>query len=122
MSNWEKDGLINAVGDEKIGVDLFIKSLSAPLRTILENAGISPDIIISKLMSDPDKTYKAYDVLKDEYLDDAYSAGLIDPASVVISEVENAASIAGLLLTSTAAIVDIPDKNEQQPPMAPPMM
>ena len=122
MSNWEKDGLINAVGDEKIGVDLFIKSLSAPLRTILENAAISPDIIISKLMSDPDKTYKAYDVLKDEYLDDAYSAGLIDPASVVISEVENAASIAGLLLTSTAAIVDIPDKNDQQPPMAPPMM
>ena len=55
-----------------------------------------------------------YDVLGQGYCQDAFKAGIIDPASVIIAEIKNASSIAGLLLTSAASIVDIHEKNEQQ--------
>ena len=99
--------------DESIGARIFIDSLDAPIKTILKNAGESADVIISKITgcdngSDCSPNY-GYDVLNKKYCD-LVENGVIDPASVIISEVDNASSIAGILLTTSAAVIDVPEE------------
>lgn len=99
--------------DESIGARIFIDSLDAPIKTILKNAGESADVIISKITSyddgsDCSPSY-GYDVLNKKYCD-LIENGVIDPASVIISEVDNASSIAGILLTTSAAVIDVPEE------------
>ncbi len=99
-------------GDEAIGARIFIDSLSAPIKTILKNAGESADVIISNITDDrccaPSADY-GYDVLNKKYCD-LVENGIIDPASVIISEIDNASSIAGILLTTSAAVIDVPEE------------
>ena len=99
--------------DQSIAARIFIDSLDAPIKTILKNAGESADVIISKITSCDDGSdcspNYGYDVLNKKYCD-LVENGSIDPASVIISEVDNASSIAGILLTTSAAVIDVPEE------------
>lgn len=101
-------------GDERIGAQIICKSLSAPLRQIVENAGLEGSIIVQKVQSLP--TNEGYNALTDEYVD-MMKAGILDPMKVTRSAIESAASIASLLLTTEAIIADFPeDKSEAAMP------
>lgn len=93
------------IGDEIIGAKILIDSLDAPIKMILKNAGESADLIIAKISEEQNGI--GYDVLNKKYCN-MIDVGIIDPASVIISEVDNASSIAGLLLTTSGAIIDVP--------------
>ena len=96
------------VGDEIIGVKILCDSLEAPIRKILENAGIDASLIVSKLLEN-NKDNEGYDVLTKSFVDMA-EAGIIDPAEVVINEVQNAVSVASLLLTTECLICEAPEQ------------
>lgn len=101
------------VGDEQVGVKIFCDSLEAPIRKILENAGIDASMIVSKIAESGKKNY-GYDALNKEFVD-MIDAGIVDPTEVVINEIENASSVAALLLTTDALIVEEdPPKSSQQ--------
>lgn len=122
LDKWLSDEM-NYTGDEAIGARIFIDSLSAPIKTILKNAGESADVIVSNIVDIDCNNYETYgyDVLNKKYCD-LVENGIIDPASVIISEVDNASSIAGILLTTSAAVIDVPEEKtcnapQQQMPM-----
>lgn len=119
FNDWEnKNTIPNLIGDEHIGVSIFVNALTSPIKMILKNAGESADLIISQIINDAklDSTPKnyGYDVLSKTYCD-LINAGIIDPTSVIISEIENASSIAGLLLTTSGAIIKLTDKTQNRP-------
>ena len=95
--------------DEAVGFEVFVNALTAPIRKIVENAGESPDLILSRLRVGDKETDKVWDASTGHFVD-PYDTGIIDPANVVKSEIENAVSVAGLLLTCNAAnlIVELP--------------
>lgn len=109
LVEWSKSELTLS-NDERVGLNILIDSLDAPFNTIIENSGENSAVIQSKILTSEINEY-GYDALNRKYCN-MIEAGIIDPTSVIISEVENASSIAGLMLTSSAAIVDIND-NEQ---------
>lgn len=113
FDNWKQNGLFdNLVGDEAVGVAIFASALTAPITTILKNAGEPTDLIISNILENKDNIeYYGYDVLNKKYCN-MVDEGVIDPTSVIISEVENASSIAGLLLTTSGAIVEVHDEKQ----------
>ena len=108
------------VGDELIGAKILCDSLTSPIKTIVENAGESADLIISKLLEDKDPEY-GYDVLDKKY-GNMIALGVVDPTDVVVAEIENAASVASLLLTSAAACVVEPEEKKDPPMQQFPMM
>lgn len=93
--------------DEKIGFKILLSALDVPLRAIATNAGAKSDVIIDKVKAE--KGSFGYDALKDEFTD-MIKAGIVDPAKVTRSALENAASVASMLLTTEAAVVDIPEE------------
>ena len=93
--------------DEKIGVNIIRKALEAPLRQIADNAGLNGILVVQKV-KDMDGN-NGFDVAKEKYTD-LVKAGVIDPAKVVKTALQNAASIAGLLLTTNAIVSDAPEK------------
>ncbi|BBM88964.1 60 kDa chaperonin [Spirochaetota bacterium] len=102
--------------DEKVGVNIIYKSLEAPIRQIVENAGIDSSIIVEKAR----ETQKGFDARKNVWVD-MIEAGIIDPAKVTRSAMQNAASIAALLLTTEVLVTDIPkDPASEGAPAAPP--
>ncbi len=108
--------------DENIGVKIVRKALEMPMRKIAENAGKDGAVIIENVRAEQ-KGKKSlnvgYDVVRDEYID-MIKGGLGDPAKVTRGALENAASIAAMILTTEALITDLPDKNPPAP-AAPPM-
>ncbi len=102
-------------GDEQIGIEIVRRSLEEPLRQIVENAGLEGSVIAEHVKNE--KTNVGYDVLQNDYVD-MIAAGVIDPTKVTRTALQNAASIAGLLLTTEALITDIPEK-DKIPPMPP---
>lgn len=104
-------------GDEKIGVNIVYKALEAPVRQIAENAGFDGAVIVEKILSHDDENI-GFDALKGEYKD-MYKAGIIDPAKVTRSALQNAASIAGMLLTTEVLVTEKPE--EKKEPATPPM-
>ena len=105
------------VGDEIIGVKILCDSLDAPIRKILDNAGLDSSLIVGKLAEDLRQSGRGYDALDRKYVD-MIEAGIIDPAEVVTNEITNAASVASLLLTTDALVVDEPeDKPKINPAM-----
>lgn len=94
-------------GDEKTGARLIAKALSAPLRQIAENAGQEGAIILQQVEKLPDT--QGYNALTGEYTD-MIKAGILDPTKVARCALENAASIAGLLLTTEALVADFPEE------------
>ena len=100
------DKLEVANEDEKIGVEIIKKSLEAPIRTIVENAGIEGSIVVQKVKEGKaDFGFNA----RTEVYENLLAAGVIDPLKVTRVALENAASISGLLLTTEVTIVDKPE-------------
>ncbi len=93
--------------DEKIGVNIIRKALEAPLRQIADNAGLNGILVVQKVKEMDGNN--GFDVAKEKYTD-LVKAGVIDPAKVVRTALQNAASIAGLLLTTNAIVSDAPEK------------
>ncbi len=102
-------------GDEAIGVDIVQRALSAPLRQIANNAGANAEIIVEKVIEA--KGNDGYDAARDRYCD-MVKEGIVDPTKVVRSALQNAASVASLLLTTDAMIGKIPEK-KKMPAMPP---
>jgi len=100
--------------DEKTGIQIIEKAIEAPIRTIVENAGGEGSIVISKVLESKDSI--GYDAKNEEYVD-MLKAGIIDPKKVTRIALENAASVAGMILTTECAVVDI--KEESPAPMPP---
>jgi len=100
---------------EEVGTDIIRRALEEPLRQIAKNAGQEDSVVIAKVKEEGDST--GYNALKDEYAD-MYDAGVIDPTKVVRVALQNASSIAGLMLTTEALVADIPEK--YPPPAMPP--
>ncbi len=107
---------IKLSGDEKIGADIVRRSLEEPIRQLAENAGQEGSVVVQKIREE--KNNIGYDVDKDRYTD-MIEAGIIDPTKVTRTALQNASSIASLLITTEALITDIPEK-EKTPPMMPP--
>ena len=107
--------------DENTGVSIFRKALEMPLKGIVENAGLDGAVVVAEILRRHQETGNkaiAYDVMANEYVD-MYVAGIIDPCKVTRSAVENAASIAAMILSTEALITDIPEP-EPPAPAGPP--
>ena len=109
------DGL-KLVGDEKVGAMIVKRALEEPIRQIVENAGLEGSVIVEKVKSETAPN-RGYDAESMEYVD-MLQAGIIDPTKVERVALQNAASVAALLLTTEALITDLP---EDKPAAAPPM-
>ncbi len=95
--------------DEKIGLGIIRKALEAPLRQIADNAGLNGVLVVQKVKEMDGNS--GFDVVKERYTD-LVKAGVIDPTKVVRTAIQNASSIAGLLLTTNAIVSDAPEKKE----------
>ena len=100
--------------DEATGIQIISRALESPLRTIVENAGGEGSVVVSKVIDGKDSF--GYDAKSDKYVD-LFKSGIIDPKKVTRIALENAASVAGMILTTECALVDI----KEDPPAAPPM-
>jgi chaperonin GroEL len=103
-------------GDEAIGQRIILRCLEEPIRQIATNAGYDGSVVSERAKKESETT--GFDAAKLEWAD-MYKAGIIDPAKVVRSELQNAASVAALLLTTETLVTDIPEKKEAMPPMPP---
>ncbi len=101
--------------DEKIGINIVKKALEAPMKQIADNAGIEGSIVVEEVKKNDDVNY-GFNAATLEY-GDMYKFGVIDPVKVVRSALQNAASVAGLMLTTECAITEIPEKEKSTPPM-----
>jgi chaperonin GroEL len=112
------DELKKLEGDEKVGALIVKRALEAPIRQIVENAGLEGSVIVEKLKMAPSPN-RGYDAEAMDYVD-MLQAGVIDPTKVARVALQNAASIASLLLTTAAVIGDLPDaRTPGGPPMPP---
>jgi len=103
----------NVSGDEKTGVRIILRALEEPVRQIAANAGLEGSVILEKIVNG--KAGIGYDVLKNEY-SDMIEAGIVDPAKVTRSALQNAASIASMVLTTESIVADKPEKEPPMPP------
>ena len=99
-------------GDEKTGASIVLKALEAPLRTIVENAGLDGSVIVEKVKNE--KGAFGFDAYNEEYVD-MIKAGILDPAKVTRSALQNAASIASSLLTTEVVVANIKEKEPAMP-------
>jgi chaperonin GroEL len=109
------DNVKDLEGDEKIGVQIVRRAIEEPTRQLADNAGKEGALVVEEVKKR--KGNEGYDVAADEYTD-LVKAGIVDPTKVTRSALQNAASIAGLLLTTEALVTEIPEK-EKSPPMPP---
>ena len=107
-----EDAHAKARGDEKFGVDVVLRALRAPARLIAENAGYDGSTVVEEILER--KGWTGFNALTGEY-EDMAKAGILDPAKVVRSALQNAGSIAGLLLTTNTLVVDL--KKESKDPV-----
>ena len=109
---------IKLEGDEKTGAEIVMRALEEPVRQLAFNAGLEGSIIVENLKKEK-KANIGYDINQDAYVD-MLDSGVIDPAKVTRMALQNAASIAGLLLTTEALVTDAPEKDKPQMPAMPP--
>lgn len=105
--------IANSEGDIKTGMQIVLRALEEPLRQIASNAGLEGSVIVEKIKNSNDQNF-GYDAAKNEY-GDLVKKGIIDPTKVTRSALQNAASIASMLLTTESIVTDIPE--EKAPPM-----
>jgi chaperonin GroEL len=98
-------------GDQKIGVNIIKRALEQPLRTLCENAGLEGSVVVEHVKKE--KKMTGFNVDTEQYVD-MFEAGVIDPTKVARSALQNAASVASLLLTTEALITEIPEKKKSQ--------
>ena len=100
---------INTINqDQKVGVDIIRRALQAPIRQIAENAGVDGALVVGKLLESTDFNF-GYNAQKGEYVD-MIKAGIIDPTKVVRTALQDAASVAGLVVTTEAMVAEVPQK------------
>ncbi len=100
--------LASSNADEATGIQIVSRAVEAPLRTIVENAGLEGSVVVDKVLNGKDDF--GYNAKSDEYVD-MLKAGIIDPKKVTRVALENAASVAGMILTTECALVDIKEEN-----------
>ena len=101
--------------DQRVGVDIVRRALQTPVRQIAENAGSDGAVVAGKLLEQKSNTW-GFDAQNDKYCD-LVKAGIIDPTKVVRIALQDAASVAGLLITTEAMVAEKPEKKEAAPPM-----
>jgi len=99
-------------GDEKTGATILMRALEEPARQIAANAGAEGSVIVNAIRQKNDGKY-GYNAATDSFVDDMFAAGIVDPAKVTRTALQNAASIAGLLLTTEVVISEHPEKEEK---------
>jgi chaperonin GroEL len=102
------DGLKGDNADQNAGINIVRRALQAPIRQIAENAGVEGSIVVGKILENKSVTF-GFNAQTEEYVD-LIAAGIIDPAKVVRTALQDAASVAGLMITTEAAIVEAPKK------------
>ena len=107
--------LEDLTGDKKTGAMIIAKALEEPVKQIAENAGIEGSVVVAHVKDEKDGI--GYDALNGEYVE-MIKAGIVDPAKVTRSAIQNSASVASMILTTEAAVVDI-EEDEPQMPMGP---
>ena len=107
-------GLEGANEDEQIGVNIVGRAIESPLRWIAQNAGQEGAIVAERVRTGTDDNF-GYNAATDEY-GDLVAAGVIDPAKVTRTALQNAASISSLMLTTEATVHEIPEKTPPPPP------
>jgi chaperonin GroEL len=106
-------GKLKGDDDEKIGMDIIRRALEEPIRAIAYNAGAEGSIIVAKVRESKEKAF-GYNALTGEF-EDLVAAGVIDPTKVTRTALQNAASIAGLLLTTEAVVVERKEEEKGAP-------
>lgn len=101
--------------DVQAGINIVLKALEAPIRQIAENAGVEGSIVVGKVLENKTETF-GFDAQKEEYVD-MIAKGIVDPAKVVRTALQDASSIAGLLVTTEAMVAELP---REEPPAMPP--
>ena len=96
--------------DQRVGVDIIRRALQAPIRQIAENAGVDGAVVAGKLLEGTDYNY-GYNAAADEYTD-MIKAGIVDPTKVVRTALQDAASVASLLITTEAMVTELPESKE----------
>jgi chaperonin GroEL len=109
------EGLKGDNADQNAGIAIVRRALQAPIRQIAENAGVEGSIVVGKVLENPSATF-GFNAQTEEY-GDLVAAGVIDPAKVVRTALQDAASVAGLMITTEAAVVEAPKKNSPAPSM-----
>ncbi len=99
--------------DQKVGIDIVRKSLQSPVRQIAENSGVDGSIVVGKLSEESDDTV-GFDAQNETYVN-MFDAGIVDPAKVVRAALQDAASVAGLLITTEALVAERPEKKDPAP-------
>jgi chaperonin GroEL len=106
-----------AKGDEKIGFDIVINALKTPTAQIVENSGEHGDVVVAQLLERLEKEKNlGYDANRGELVD-MFKAGIIDPAKVARTALEMAASVAGLMLTTSVLVTELKDKDKEEQPI-----
>jgi len=106
---------VRAKGDEKIGFDIVTNALKAPTTQIVENSGEQGDVVVAKLLEKGKNI--GYDANTGQFVD-MFKAGIIDPAKVARTALEMAASVAGLMLTTSVLVTELKDKDKDEEPIA----
>ena len=101
------DATAKLTGDEKTGASIILKALEEPVRQIVTNAGLEGAVVVNKVKAS--KPGVGFDALNEKYVD-MIEAGIVDPAKVTRTALQNAASVASMILTTEAAVADIPEK------------
>jgi len=100
-------------GDQRLGAEILKRALEEPLRQLVRNAGLEGSVVVQHLSVEK-RTNFGFDVMREDYVD-LVQSGIIDPAKVTRSALENAASVAGMILTTEALITDLPEKKSAAP-------
>src|SRR5215470_7466980 len=100
-------------GDQKVGAEILKRALEEPLRQLVRNAGLEGSVVVEHL-SHESRANWGFDVMREDYVD-LVESGIIDPAKVTRSALENAASVAGMILTTEALVTDMPEKKSAAP-------
>jgi chaperonin GroEL len=106
------DGL-KLEGDQKVGSEILKRALEEPLRQLVRNAGLEGSVVVEHLSHETRPNW-GFDVMAEDYVD-LVGAGIIDPAKVTRSALENAASVAGMILTTEALVTELPEKKAPAP-------
>jgi len=107
--------LTNDNPDVQTGINIVLKAIEAPLRQIAENSGVEGSIVVGKIMDNKSETF-GFDAQNEEYVD-MVEKGIIDPAKVVRAALQDAASIAALLVTTEAMVAEVPKEKPAMPAM-----
>jgi chaperonin GroEL len=107
--------LTNSNPDVQTGINIVLKAIEAPLRQIAENSGVEGSIVVNKILENKSETY-GFDAQNEEYVD-MIEKGIVDPAKVVRAALQDAASVAGLLVTTEAMVAEVPKEAPAMPAM-----